>query len=86
MKNKTHSDRITMTRENLCDWPSFQKLYDEDKILFDKSGRLRYPHGTPVGDMVLVRIDNNGKAIYKESAEEWFGPESPAVAKFVWPK
>ncbi|ABI81914.1 hypothetical protein Pcar_3295 [Syntrophotalea carbinolica DSM 2380] len=86
MRHQDPPKRITITRENLSNWSTFQKLYDEGKVLFDNMGTLRYLHGAPVGDMVLVRVNRDGKAVYKESAENWFDPDSPAAEKFVWPK
>lgn len=77
--------RVRITRENLDNWPSFQKRYNDGEIRFDSKGRLRYSHGAPVGDMLLERANQDGKAIYKESAEEWFDPDSPMAESFVWP-
>jgi hypothetical protein len=86
MGNQSPQKRITLTRDTLHNWPNYQKLFDEGKVLFDKNGRLRYPHGAPVGEMILKRVRKNGKAIYAESAEEWFDPESPASEEFEWPE
>jgi hypothetical protein len=86
MKNQTPPKRIAITQGNLHDWPIFQKLYTEGKVVFDKAGRLRYSHGAPVGDMIFVNIGKDGQAIYKESGEEWFDPDSPVAKKFEWPK
>jgi hypothetical protein len=36
--------------------------------------------------MILVRIAKDGTPVYKESAEEWFDPESPRAHEFVWPQ
>jgi hypothetical protein len=46
---------------------------------------LTYKHGAPVGRMILVRIGKDGTPIYKESAAEWFDPESQKAREFVWP-
>ncbi len=86
MDNQRPPKKIILTNEELPYWPTFQKLFGEGKIVFDKTGRLRYLHGAPVGDMILVRVNKDGKAVYKESAEEWFDPDSPAAMNFEWPK
>ena len=36
--------------------------------------------------MILVTMGKNGRATYKESAEEWFDPDSPAAQQFEWPQ
>jgi len=77
--------RIRLTAENIEQWPSFDKLLKEDKIRFDGTGRLRYKHGAPVGDLVLTRTKKDGTPIYKESATEWFDPESQKAKEFIWP-
>jgi hypothetical protein len=61
-------------------------MFEEGKVIFDTKGRLRYEHGAPVGDLVLYRVNKDGTAKYKESAEEWFDPESPMARDFKWPK
>lgn len=86
MDEQIHPKRITLTKENLHLWPNFQSLHSLGKIVFDKKGRLRYTHGAPVGDLLLVRINEEGKPIYKESAEEWFDPDSPFAKHFKWPE
>jgi hypothetical protein len=85
MKNQNPPKRITLTQENLHNWPNFQRLFEEGKVIFDKTGRLRYPHGAPVGEMVLVMVGKDGQPIYKESGEEWFDPDSPMAKRFKWP-
>jgi hypothetical protein len=82
----TPPDRIRLSQANLDQWPSFKQLYDEGKAVFDTRGRLRYHHGAPVGDLVLVRINKDGTPKCKESAEEWFDPDSPRAKAFEWPK
>lgn len=76
--------RVTVTRDNLDDWPAYKELLHEGKIAFDSAGRLRYSHGAPVGVMLLVRISKDGTPVYRESADEWFDPESPAAEAFKW--
>ena len=76
--------RIRITRENLGSWPSFEKLLAEEKVRFDSEGRLRYSHGAPVGDMILVRVSSEGETVYRESAENWFDPDSPMADSFEW--
>ena len=77
---------VVITNSNVADWPAFKKLLDDGKIVADKTGRLRYPHGAPVGTMVLVRVAKDGTPHYKESAAEWFDPDSQKAEEFVWPK
>jgi hypothetical protein len=78
-------ERIRLTAKNVGQWPNFDKLLKEDKIRFDRTGRLRYKHGAPVGDLVLTRTKKDGTPIYKESATEWFDPESQKAKEFIWP-
>ena len=85
MSEEQPQSRIRITQENLANWPSFQKLYEDGKVMFDNEGRLRYPHGAPVGDMLLARVNKDGTAVYKESGEEWFDSDSPMAEKFQWP-
>jgi len=77
--------RIRLTPENVGQWPNFARLLKEGKIKFDSTGRLRYEHGAPVGDLVLTRTKKDGIPIYKESATEWFDSESQKAKEFVWP-
>ncbi len=78
--------RVRITRVNLHQWPAFQRQFERGLVVFDKAGRLRYTHGAPVGDMILVRVNKNGQTVYEESAEEWFAPASPRAATFKWPE
>lgn len=77
---------IELSVNNIDKWPKFRNLFDAGKIVVDAHGRLRYPHGAPVGKLILVRTEADGSPVYKESAEEWFDPDSPAADAFVWPK
>jgi hypothetical protein len=77
---------LVLTLSNVADWPQFKKLLDDGKIIADKSGRLRYPHGAPVGRMILSRTLKDGTPLYLESAEEWFDPDSLKAREFVWPE
>jgi hypothetical protein len=77
---------VILTLSNLANWPAFKKLFDDGKIVADKKGRLRHPHGAPVGKLILVRINKDGTPRYKESAEEWFDPGSPMALAFKWPE
>jgi hypothetical protein len=77
---------VVLTVSNVAEWPAFQKLLDDGKVVADKRGRLRYPHGAPVGKMILVRIDKDGTPRYKESADEWFDRDSQRAREFVWPE
>ncbi len=77
-------ERIRITEDNIKNWPKFESLLRDGKVKFDSTGRLRYLHGAPVGDLVQTRIDKKGQATFKESAEEWFDPESQKAKEFVW--
>ena len=77
---------VVLTASNVADWPKFKKLLEEGKIVADNTGRLRYPHGAPVGKMILVRTAEDGSPRYKESGDEWFDPDSPKAREFVWPE
>ncbi|MGC3962801.1 MAG: hypothetical protein QM803_05570 [Rhodocyclaceae bacterium] len=77
---------VILTTSNLATWPAFGKLFNEGKVVADGQGRLRYPHGAPVGKMVQVGTHSDGTPKYRESAEEWFDPESKKAREFVWPK
>jgi hypothetical protein len=85
MDQRRPKERLRLTRDNLSEWPAFQGLFDDGKVRFDSAGRLRYLHGAPVGDLILVRANKQGQPIYRESAEEWFDPDSPAAETFEWP-
>ena len=76
---------IRLTSKNIDEWPTFLKLLNEGKIKFDKVGRLRYLHGAPVGDLMLTGINKDGTPKYKESADDWFDPESKKAKEFIWP-
>ena len=76
---------IVLTLANVSDWPNFKTLLDEGKIVADKTGRLRYPHGAPVGKLILTGNAKDGTPHYKESASEWFDPDSKKAEEFVWP-
>ena len=77
---------IVLTQDNVADWPNFKQLLDDGKIVIDKTGRLRYPHGAPVGKLILTRIRKDGTPVYKESAAEWFDPGSQCAEEFRWPE
>lgn len=77
--------RVRLTKDSLPNWPKFEELRNKGNVRFDSQGRLRYMHGAPVGDLVLVKFRKDGTPVYKESAEEWFDPDSPKAALFEWP-
>lgn len=77
-------ERIRITKENIKTWTKFEVLLQEKKVKFDSNGRLRYLHGAPVGDLIQTKIDKNGQAIYIESTDEWFDPESSKAKEFIW--
>ena len=85
MDQSDSSSRVIINLDNINQWPKFEKLFHDGKIKSDSKGRLRYLHGAPVGDLILIRINKDGTKIYKESAEEWFDPESPKGKEFIWP-
>lgn len=77
---------IVITTENINEWPAFKALLGSGKIVPDKHGRLRYVHGAPVGKMMLSGVHPDGAPRYKESAEEWFDPDSERARTFSWPE
>lgn len=77
---------VILTLSNVAMWPEFKKLLDEGKIVADKTGRLRYPHGAPVGRLILIGTLKDGSPRYKESAKEWFDPGSKRAQEFEWPE
>ena len=76
--------KISITKDNIKKWPKFEVLLNDGKIKFDSTGRLRYLHGAPVGDLIQAEIDKNELPIFQESTEEWFDPESQKAKEFVW--
>ena len=80
-----HPREIVLTVTNVELFPSYNQLLSEGKIRADSHGRLRYPHGAPVGKLLLVRVVKDGTPRYAESAAEWFDPDSPRAREFVWP-
>lgn len=84
LTNSNPPERIRLTKNNIENWPSFLKLLNEGKIRFDNDGRLRYLHGAPVGDLILIRINKDGQPKYKESTKEWFDPKSEKANNFNW--
>lgn len=77
-------ERIRITKDNIKNFPKFEALLSERKLKFDSTGRLRYLHGAPVGDLIQTRIDKNKQPIFQEIAEEWFDPESQKAKEFIW--
>ena len=77
---------IELTRDNLDSWPIWKELFESGKVLIDAKSKLRYPHGAPVGKLILTQVKKNGTPIYQESATEWFDPESEKAKQFVWPE
>jgi hypothetical protein len=77
---------VVLTIVNVGEWPSIKQLLDDGKVVADKRGRLRYPHGAPVGKMVLMGVNKDGMPKYAESADEWFDPDCPRAGSFVWPE
>ncbi len=78
-------ERIRITKDNINNWPKFETLFNDGKIKFDTTGRLRYLHGAPVGDLIQIKKDKKGELIFREIAEEWFDPESQKAKEFIWP-
>lgn len=76
---------VVLSLANVGEWPVFQRLLAEGKVVADRTGRLRYSHGAPVGRMVLTGVGADGVPRYRESADEWFDPGSPRALAFVWP-
>jgi len=77
-------EKIRITKDNIKNWPKFESLLNDRKIKFDSTGRLRYLHGAPVGDLIQTGTDKKGQPIFQEIAEEWFDPESPKANEFIW--
>ena len=86
MSEPTPPQEIELTLEILDKWPSYKKLLEEGKIVLDCKGKLRYPHGAPLGKLTLTKIRKDGTPVYQEFASEWFDPDSPKAQKFVWPE
>ncbi|UPT68966.1 MAG: hypothetical protein M0D57_10245 [Sphingobacteriales bacterium JAD_PAG50586_3] len=78
-------ESIRITKDNIDNWPKFKALYDTGKIKFDSKGRLRYLHGAPVGDLILIRVNKDGTPTYKEGGSECFDPGSQNAKDFIWP-
>lgn len=78
-----HKQVIRIDADNLNVFPKIEELFNSGKVKFDSKGRLRYLHGAPVGDMILIRTDSSDP-IYKESTEEWFDPDSQKAKDFIW--
>jgi hypothetical protein len=85
MQPSSPASTIKFTRESIHLFPAYQQMVTNGKARFDSTGRLRYAHGAPVGDLILVRVNKDGTPVYKEAASEWFDPGSPRAAEFVWP-
>ena len=77
-------NQIRLTKDNISLFPKYNKLLQNGKIKFDSLGRLRYLHGAPIGDLIQIKIDKNGKTIYQEISDEWFDPESEKAKNFIW--
>ncbi|RPD43450.1 hypothetical protein [Paracnuella aquatica] len=77
--------KIRITKDNIKSWSKYETLLKEGKIKFDSTGRLRYLHGAPVGDLIQTRTDKKGQPIFQEIAEEWFDPDSQKAKEFIWP-
>jgi hypothetical protein len=80
-----HPREIVLTASNVASWPKFKQLFDDGNIIADRTGRLRYRHGAPVGRLTLVRLLKDGTPRYAESADEWFDPDSQRAREFAWP-
>jgi hypothetical protein len=77
-------EKIRITKDNIKNLPKFEALLNNGKVKFDSTGRLRYLHGAPVGDLIHTRTDKKGQPIFQESAEEWFDPESQKAKEYIW--
>lgn len=77
-------ERVRITPENISKWSKIYAVFQSGQSKFDSQNRLRYLHGAPVGDLILIKVEKNGKPIYKESTEEWFDPESQKAINFIW--
>ncbi|QBN19277.1 hypothetical protein [Flavobacterium nackdongense] len=81
---KKLEERVRITPENISNWSKINAVFQSGQTKFDSQNRLRYLHRAPVGDLILIRVAKNGEPIYKESAEEWFDPESQKAINFIW--
>jgi hypothetical protein len=81
-----HPQEIILTSANVGKFPRFATAYNEGRIVADKTGRLRYQHGAPVGRLILARLAADGSPHYKEAADEWFDPGSQKALEFRWPE
>jgi hypothetical protein len=84
-EDKGPSPRIRLSSDNVKMFPKIEAWLKDGKIKFDSTGRLRYLHGAPLGDMILVRINKDGTPVYKQSAEGYFDPDSQMAKDFIWP-
>ncbi len=75
---------VILTASNVGGWPAFARLLASGGVVTDAAGRLRYPHGAPVGR--LVGVGPGGAPRYREAADEWFDPDSPRARSFAWPQ
>ncbi len=76
--------KIILTKDNIETYPRFYELLQQGKLKFDSKGRLRYLHGAPVGELIFIHIGKDGLPKYRESAEEWFDPNSKKAKEFDW--
>ncbi len=76
---------LILTTFNVGSFPAFKKMLDDGKVVADSTGRLRYRHGATVGRMILIHTNKDGTPQYRESADEWFDPDSPRAQDFAWP-
>ena len=76
--------KIRITKDNIRSFSKFEALLNDGKIKFHSTGRLRYLHGAPVGDLIQTRTVKRGQPIFQESTEEWFDPESQKAKEFIW--
>jgi len=83
--NTDYPKEVVLTASNLASWPKFKQLFEDGKVIADRTGRLRYKHGAPVGKLILVRLLKDGTPRYAEAADEWFNPDSQRAKEFVWP-
>ncbi len=77
--------QIRINTDNIIYFPKYKALLDGGKVRFDSTGRLRYLHGAPAGDLIQTKTTKSGEPIFQEIAEEWFDPESEKAKKFIWP-
>jgi hypothetical protein len=78
-------DEIVLTLANVANWPKMKRALEAGMIVADATGRLRHPHGAPVGILKLKWVTGR-RPYYREATAEWFAPDSQRAKEFQWPE